>query len=172
MSQPYKNSANLVTCQIRGLQFLLIMLLAHFNLSAQENSEMDYIEAYIVVADTSMDYYALRTKMIILGDSLNKEIDTLGRGYESSRNLICLPDDDEDDIYAGQYLPRRYPSESLSLEYLNYYYDGGIPQSGTIALITLITGDPDLAERERTMISRFVDHPFIVFSKIYMGCMH
>ncbi|WP_262490545.1 hypothetical protein [Hymenobacter sp. CRA2] len=35
--------------------------------------------------------------------------DTLGRFFDEQKNLIRLPDDDEDELYAGDYFPRRCP---------------------------------------------------------------
>ena len=42
--------------------------------------------------------------------------DTMGRFYNKFIDLIALPDDYENIMYAGQYFERREPTENLSLE--------------------------------------------------------
>lgn len=83
--------------------FLLWSL--HFN--AQENPEGEYMNAYIVVSDTSQNYFELRQKMFDLQDRLKIKIDTMGRGFNKEKNRICLSENDEDEIYAGHYFARR-----------------------------------------------------------------
>ena len=51
------------------------------------------------------------------------------RTYDKAKNLIALPDNHEDEIYAGDYLPRRYPSSTLSLEYLQFYQEAASEKS-------------------------------------------
>lgn len=94
----------------------------------------DETETYfLVIADTNQSYFVLHKKMLNLNKKLNISIDTMGRLYNKTKNLIALPDNDEDEIYASDYFPRRFPSNDLSLEYLNFYNN----QAGnkTIALV-------------------------------------
>ncbi|AOR27583.1 hypothetical protein FORMB_05300 [Formosa sp. Hel1_33_131] len=142
------------------------------NINAQEISDEQYMNAYIVVSDTSQNYFELRQKMLNLNEKLKTEIDTMGRGFNKKKNLICLPENDEDEIYAGDYFPRRYPSETLSLEYLIYYTNGKKPTEGTIALVTIITDNKEKAEKKLAEVKKYSDRAFIVNSQIYMGCMH
>ena len=83
--------------------------------SVAENAA-DYNTAtyFVVVADTSFDYSTLHKKMFELNSKLKIPIDTMGRFYNKSKNLIALPDNDKDEIYAGDYFPRRFPSDNLS----------------------------------------------------------
>ena len=151
---------------------ILSILLFGLNINAQENSDEQYMNAYIVVSDTSENYYELRQRMLDLSEELKIEIDTMERGFNKTKNLICLPENDEDEIYAGDYFPRRYPSETLSLEYLIYYTNGKKPTEGTIALITIITDNKDKAEKKLAELKKYSKGAFIINSKIYMGCMH
>ena len=162
-------------CLSETLKKQLILFLALFsgvNSIAQEINEEEYINAYVVICDTSQDYYELREKMFLLNKALKIEIDTLGRGYDLSKKQICLPEDDEDEIYSGNFYPRRYPSETLSLEYLNYYVNGFKPNKKTIDIISLITDDKDKAELQIIEIKKYSENAFILNSTIYMGCMH
>tara|TARA_Y100000589_G_scaffold132494_1_gene126292 strand:+ start:14336 stop:14809 length:474 start_codon:yes stop_codon:yes gene_type:complete len=153
------------------ITIFLISLLG-LNINAQEISDEQYMNAYIVVSDTSQNYFELRQKMLDLNEKLKTEIDTMGRGFNKKKNLICLPENDEDEIYAGDYFPRRYPSETLSLEYLIYYTNGKKPTKGTIALVTIITDNKEKAEKKLAEVKKYSDRAFIVNSQIYLGCIH
>lgn len=136
----------------------------------QDTTDPDYANYFIVVADTGSQYYSLRQKMFLVHKKLNIPIDTLGRFYNRKKNLIALPDNDTDEIYAGGYFPRRYPSESLSLEYLNVYQK----ESGdkTIALVAGIYETEKRAKKALTNLRKVQRNAFLVKSKIYIGCIH
>lgn len=155
-------------------KIITIFLISLFglNINAQEIFDEQYMNAYIVVSDTSQNYFELRQKMFDLNDKLKTEIDTMGRGFNKKKNLICLPENDEDEIYAGDYFPRRYPSETLSLEYLIYYTNGKKPTEGTIALVTIITDNKEKAKKKLAEVKKYSNRAFIVSSQIYMGCIH
>ncbi len=125
---------------------------------------------FVLVADTSMDYYLLQRKLFKLNKLLKLPIDTMGRYYNTTKKLIALPDTSSDEIYAGQYYPRRYPSDNLSLEYLNYYQNKG-PET-TLALVTGIYGNTQEAESALTPLKKIEKNAFIVKANIYIGCMH
>ncbi len=138
----------------------------------QEDTDLLTMDAYIVVADSSNNYFDLREKMFDLSDKLSIKIDTMGRGYNKTKDLICFPDNHEDEIYAGDYFPRRYPSVNLSLEYLDYYLKGKKPTGGTILLITSISDNKKKADKELKKVRKYEPHAYIFNAKIYMGCMH
>ena len=158
--------------KMKKIIFILSVLFFSINISAQKSYDEQYMNAYIVVSDTSQNYFELRQKMFELGKVLNTEIDTMGRGFNKEKNLICLPENDEDEIYAGDYFPRRYPSETLSLEYLIYYTNGKKPTEGTIAIVTIITENKEKADKKLAELKKHSEGAFIVNSQIYMGCMH
>ena len=62
---------------------------------------VEYLWCTVLIVDTGNIYYALNEKMYALGRTLNIEIDTIGRYYDKEKDLICLPEDDEDEMYAG-----------------------------------------------------------------------
>ncbi len=66
------------------------ILLFGLNINAQEISDEQYMNAYIVIADTSQNYVELRKKMFDINEKLKTEIDTMGRGFNREKNLICL----------------------------------------------------------------------------------
>jgi hypothetical protein len=133
---------------------------------------------YVVIADTSPDYFYLREKMFALHNSLGLEIDTLGREYNFKKNLIAVPGSEEEGDDAGHYLFRRYDSESLSLEYLCFYKQENEmknPEYGgskTIALMTGVFTEKKEAERSLIIIKNIEKNAFLLPAKLYMGCMH
>ena len=130
----------------------------------------DYETMYIVVADTSNSYYPLHKKMFALHTSLKQEIDTMGRYYNKKLDKIVLPEDDEDEMYAGDYFPRRYASSALSLEYLNMYSDTAPDK--TIALVTGIYASEKSADSAFVLLKQKAPKAFTLKAEVYMGCMH
>lgn len=131
-------------------------------------SEIDTF--YIVIADTGNDYYALQQQMFSIANSTSIKIDTLGRYYDKTKNLIQLPNDDEDEVYRGDYFPRRFQSDYLSLEYLVIY--NPLSADKTIALVTGIFETKHSADSALKYISSVQPKAFVVKSKMYTGCMH
>lgn len=132
---------------------------------------------YIIIADTSKDYYSLRNKMLAIQKSIYIKIDTMGRSFNKKKNLIALPDNDSDGIYAGNYFPRREASEFLSLEYLDYYtkngnfsFDEG--KGRTIALVRGIYGEKQEADAALIVLKQQEKNAFEIKANIYVGCMH
>ena len=137
---------------------------------AGDSSDFDNATYYVLVADTGKDFSSLRRKMFDLRNTLKIPIDTMGRIYNKKKNLIALPDNDKDEIYAGEYFPRRFPSENLSLEYLNFYQK----QAGekTIALVTGIYETEKSADSALTVLRKIEPKVFKIKADIYVGCMH
>jgi|SRR6185312_2469234 len=138
--------------------------------SPSDSAGQDMATYYVVVADTSLDYNFLHKKMFKLNRQFRIPIDTMGRFYNKAKNLIALPDNDDDEIYAGDYYPRRYPSENLSLEYLDFYQ--GRAGKKTIALVTGIYETETGADSALRVIQQAERKVFKIKSEIYIGCMH
>jgi hypothetical protein len=125
---------------------------------------------YVVVTDTGTNYYQLKEKMENIHQTLNISIDTMGRYYNKAKDLIALPDNDSDEIYAGDYYPRRYPTNFLSLEYMALYNRGSSIK--TIALIAGIYENKNSADSALKILKPVRSNAFAIKSSIYMGCMH
>lgn len=136
----------------------------------EETTDDNYSTYFVVIADTSADYYYLHKKMFDLNRQLNIPIDTMGRFYNKTKNLIALPDNDEDEIYAGDYFPRRFPSDNLSLEYLNFYQKKA--EKKTIALITGIYETEKSSDSALAVLYKIDRKAFKMKADIYVGCMH
>jgi len=135
-----------------------------------EDSINNYETYYLVIADTSSNYYELHEKMFDLNAKYKIPIDTLGRYYNKEKKQIVLPDNDEDEMYAGDYFPRRYPSENLSLEYLDFY--NRTADQKTIALVSGIYQSEKSADSLLTIIKKTDKKAYKLKSQVYVGCMH
>jgi hypothetical protein len=125
---------------------------------------------YVVITDTGTNYYSLKAKMENIHQSLNIPIDTMVRYYNKTKDLIALPDNDGDEIYAGDYFPRRTPSNFLSLEYMIFYQP---PSSkNTIALIAGIYENKSSADSALNVLKPTESNAFAIKASIYVGCMH
>lgn len=134
------------------------------------DTDADHATYYVIIADTSLDYNFLHTKMFILNKELNISIDTMGRYFNKDKNRIVLPENDTDKMYAGEYYPRRDPSANLSLEYLSFYNS----QAGekTIALVAGIYETQKSADSALIVLKNKEKKTFRLKANIFIGCMH
>ncbi len=130
----------------------------------------DYAEYYVVIADTGENYLSLQQTMLALSKTTGIKIDTLDRSYRSDKNLIALPDNYDDDIYAGDYYPRRSPGTFLSIEYLNLYKEDS-PEK-MMALISGIYENKSSADSALEVVNNTKMYAFIQKTKMYIGCIH
>jgi len=86
------------------------------------------------------------------------------------KNLISLTDDHEDEVYAGDYFPRRFPSEFLSLEYLSLYKENAGDK--TIALLVGIYETEKAADSISNILKNREPKLFKIKTEMYVGCMH
>jgi hypothetical protein len=130
----------------------------------------NYATYYVVILDSSKNYYDLHQKMFELHNTLKIPIDTMGRYFNATKNLIALPDNDEDEIYAGEYLQRRFPSENLSIEYLQTYKADA--SKNMMCLVTGIYTASSFADTLCSTLKAKESKIFVSKSKLYIGCTH
>lgn len=158
------------------IKLLILFLMGFsFQLSAQEESSTNigdspYMNAYIVLADTSDNFYYLEDKMQKLKKALHQKIDMFGREYNEEKQTICWPESgDKDDVIAGEYLPRRFFDKTLSIEYLGAYMSS---KGNTMVIVTYITEDKKKAEKHLQKLKKHSPQAFIINTMLYMGCYH
>ncbi len=130
----------------------------------------EYAIYYVTIADTGKSYYPLREKMMALSQALPLAIDTMGRYYDAKKKMIVLPEDDEDEVFAGDYFPRRGPDVHLSLEYLDLYQKKAGKK--TIALVSGIYEKKTSADSALRVMKSAAGGAFVVKTEMYMGCIH
>ncbi|MBX2904523.1 MAG: hypothetical protein KF744_00705 [Taibaiella sp.] len=138
--------------------------------NADSDAESNYATYFVLIADTGISYSTLHRQMFSLNKDLSIPIDTMDRYYNKTKDLIALPDTSDDEIYAGDYFPRRFPSEHLSLEYLNFYKkEAG---NKTIALVAGIYEREKSADSALAVLRPSATKAFTIKTDIYIGCMH
>lgn len=146
----------------------------------ENNIEADSMEAvdanpdietlYVVIADTGTTYATLNTAMYAIAKQTQWQVDTLGRYYNTKKNKIVLREDDSDELYAGEYFPRRFPSTTLSLEYMDTYVPGS--SESMIGIVGGIFVNQADGEKALQTIKVFSPHARLVKADIYVGCIH
>jgi hypothetical protein len=130
----------------------------------------DYTNYWIVIADTGLKYDQLLKQMLVLNEKVKLPIDSMGRFYNRKKDLIALPDNDEDEMYAGEYFPRRFESDFLSIEYLNYYTSSS--KEKVMSIVAGVFINESSADSVLTQIRNFKSSAFKLKANLYTGCMH
>lgn len=137
----------------------------------KDTSANDEMQAFfLVVADTGRDYFELRKQLLRISAATKQEIDSLGRFYNPKRKQITLPEDSDDEIYAGEYFPRRFASESLSLEQYDAYVPKSTPE--TFALVAGVYENRHDADSLARILKPANKKTFVLETMLFIGCMH
>lgn len=130
----------------------------------------DMQEVWVLVGDTSQNYYALDAEMYLWAGQLNWVIDTMERYYNKKKKTLVVSEKSEDEMYRGEYFPRRFGTETLSIEYLNTY--SKYTTSHTFALVLGIYDSEVEAKKVLNKSIKVSQRAFVLPSFLYMGCMH
>ena len=94
----------------------------------------------------------------------------MNRYYNKRSGKLILSETDEDELYRGEYFPRRYPSATLSIEYLNAYFPEA-PEN-VFVMVAGIYGNKSEAnaavKRWKSTFPKIRTQP----AQVYIGCMH
>ena len=135
-----------------------------------EEEKLNYAWYYVVVADTGNQYSVLYDDLKTLEKNTQLPINLMGRYYNAQKKQIILREDDEDQLYAGHYFPRRFPENSLSVEY--WYYFSPNSSERTMAAIAGITEQASEADSLLQVIRPWSPKAHRIKSKVYIGCLH
>jgi hypothetical protein len=130
----------------------------------------DYAVYYMAVADTGTNYYKLDEKMYDLSIMMNFPVDTMGRHYDKKKDNIILSENDEDEIYRGEYYPRRGPDEHLSIEYLSFFDTAA--NIKTMVLLGGIYETQRSADSMVRLLKKQTPTAYTLKGWLYVGCMH
>lgn len=126
---------------------------------------------YVVVADTGLQFDTLQQRLHIF-----HEVSKIAKSGESvvfdiDKGLV-FPQDSDDEMYAGDYLPRRYTSDYLSIERLNAYEKQYDESKKTMALVAGLYTEKEPAAVRLQLTRKYFPHAFILNSELYVGCAH
>lgn len=129
--------------------------------------EDDY---FLVIADTSYDYYKILEESKKLSVDFSLDIDNLGRIYDPAADSILIPFNPEDVDYSRAYFLRRFPSSALSIEYLDAYQTNS-PQN-KFALVAGIYKEEDECNKIAREMMNSYPNLYVLKTRIYLGCLH
>jgi hypothetical protein len=138
---------------------------------AQDAMEVPLVRSGILIVGSHRSYAAALDAAKAFGRASGIEYDGRGLIYDAKRGLIW-PDDSDDELYAGQYAPRRYDScrdkACVSVE-RSEAYEGFRP--GLYIVVAGIVGREDAGARLEAA-RRIVPTAYVKETTLYMGCMH
>jgi hypothetical protein len=134
-------------------------------------------DKYLVILCAEREFSAAKQEAERVSALAGVPFSMNGNVWDSSRGLI-LPDNCQDPIYCGEYLPRRYneldltaadPVGYISVEKSEAY--PGLPKGKYIA-VAAISNSNDEAEKELLKFKPFASKAYVAKTEIYMGCIH
>lgn len=132
------------------------------------DAENASVQMFIVTLGQSNDYKALVAKAKELSKETGIKYDDEGLVLDAKRGLI-LPDDADDDIWAGDYYPRRYNSRYLSVERSKYYLD---KPKGKYVIVGFMDMEPREGRRMLQWFKKYEPSAFFSHELFYQGCIH
>jgi hypothetical protein len=162
------------------------VLFAVFAVSQQAQTRADEVDAeissevrdkFLVILCAEREFGSAKREAERVSGLAGVSFSMNGKVWDSNRGLI-LPDNCQDPIYCGEYLPRRYneldltaadPVGYISVEKSEAYT--GLPKGKYIA-VAAISNSNDEAEKELLKFKPFASKAYVAKTEIYMGCIH
>ena len=140
--------------------------------SDAETKNEDYETAFVIVLDTSEQFNKIFHLAMATSKKYQIEFDTTERTYFPETNIWGVSQSSSDEIYRGQYFPRRKGDEKdkLSLEYM-YWYDKKSNDKKLMLVSNIFSFSMD-AEQSVAAWRKSFPQAFILQCEMYMGCMH
>jgi hypothetical protein len=132
-----------------------------------------YVRAGLLVVGSHRSYHAAVRAAKTFSDASGISYSSQGMIFDEPRGLI-IPDDDPDEAYRGQYVPRRYDDgcdqgRCVTVERSDGY-DGFRP--GLYIVVAGIVGRDAEAKARLKQAQRIVPTAYVRQTILYMGCMH
>ena len=135
-----------------------------------DDSSGDYAEYYLTIADSGTNYYGLDKEMYMLHNITHLRIDTMNRHYDKIKKEIVVSENDDDELYRGEYYPRRDNGVYLSIEHLNAYTD--YTGRRVTALVAAMCDTKETADSVLSIIRTYCPGAYVYKQRVYVGCMH
>ncbi len=159
-----------------GFLFALLAATLLTNLSAKEN---DYMEnRFVVILSAYKSFAAAKADATRIAKASHIPFSMEGRVYDSRRGLI-YPLDFDDEVWAGEYVARRYdttvlPGQETETQYLSVERSDGYTgfEPGYYIVIAGIQPSRWAAQRQLTRFKSWAPTGYVKQTRIYLGCMH
>lgn len=129
----------------------------------------EYATMYVVITDTSGDYYELQQKMYAIGNATGLPVDTMDRVYNPTKNAVVVTD--SLDPYYDEYYPRRADGAAMSIEHLSWY-DTTTHDDKMKALVAAQYESKKSADSILELVRVHAPNSFVYITNMYMGCMN
>jgi hypothetical protein len=165
-------------------KFLVVIVAFAMRLPAQAGEDEAEIEnpsevrdKYLVILCAEREFNSAQQEAERVGMLSGVQFSMNHNVWDSNRGLI-LPDDCQDPIYCGEYVPRRHnelditatnPVGYISVEKSEAYPH--LPKGYYIALAA-IRNSYEEAEQELLKFKPFAPKAYVAKTEIYMGCIH
>jgi hypothetical protein len=134
-------------------------------------------DKYLVVLCVEREFDAAKREAKRVSIASGIQFSMNGKVWDSQRGLI-LPDDCNDPMYCGEYVPRRYNELDLTatnpVGYISVEKSDAYPylQKGYYIALAVICDSQQGAQKELLKFNRFSPKAYVVKTQIYMGCIH
>jgi hypothetical protein len=157
------------------------LVLASMPIVVDTTSKNDIVEGvpesetatyYIVEVAAGYDFDSLKNISLNAATILGARFDMLARIYKPGKGII-VPENDEDEMYRGEYYPRR-PTEDENFVSIEMSYVFSDQQADTLKMVAL-AGMYPLKSQADSVVSILKDKistTQTVKREVYMGCMH
>lgn len=153
------------------------------NFYSEYDEEANFLLHYVVSAAHGYNYDSLRHIAQEVSMLLHWELDSLGRYYNADQKKIIVPEDSDDEVWAGEYLFRRYGEDFVSIEMQSGYIEVAVEkddyardlfyQDTTKMFVCAgIFTEEKSAKAIANKIKEICPNVSIIPSELYMGCMH
>ncbi len=148
---------------------VLILFLSSFALAEQEiTDEMFYADRYILILKSTKDYNEAVNFATEGSGKLGLKFDNEDKLYSEQKG-IYFSEDIDDVLYRGEYAPRRYAEEYISLENSDHYKGF---TDGYIIVVAGIYGGKEDSEEVLSKVRKFYKDAYVKKTVMWMGCIH
>ena len=127
---------------------------------------------YIVQVATGYDFDSLKNLSSTVASILGSKVDMMERIYQPNKGII-VPDNSEDEIYRGEYYPRRPFGEQnfVSIE-MSYGYEENETDTLKMVVFANISELKNKADSVTAILKGIIPSTKTVKHDLFLGCMH
>jgi hypothetical protein len=134
------------------------------------NMANEYQTFYLVTIAEGNNYDSLLKVAQSAAKSLHLKVDLMNRSYHPEKGIV-VNDDDEDEIYRGEYYPRRSSGNFVSIEMKDAFMDN---EKDPMRMLIISNIFENASQADSVLNIAKADFPSAraVKAELFMGCMH
>lgn len=138
---------------------------------------------YVINVAQGLNYDSLKQIAQDVSMLLHWPLDSLDRYFNINRRKIIVPENSEDEVWAGEYIFRRYGDDFVSVEMMNAYIDTETEKNAKakdlfyndslqMFVCAGIFEDINAAKSVLSKVQSLFPKAQLIKTEMYMGCMH